>query len=88
MNLDISALDVILLTHSHIDHTADVPGFLKAGAMTQTQPIEFTIVGPVVRDCTRARAASLTCALGREEPAPNENSFGATPENLLAQSAN
>ena len=47
MNLDISALNIILLTHSHIDHTADVPGFLKAGAMTQTQPIEFTIVGPV-----------------------------------------
>jgi beta-lactamase superfamily II metal-dependent hydrolase len=24
MNLDISALDIILLTHSHSDHTADV----------------------------------------------------------------
>jgi ribonuclease BN (tRNA processing enzyme) len=43
MNLDISDLDTILLTHLHIDHTADVPSFLKARAMTQSQPIEFTI---------------------------------------------
>jgi ribonuclease BN (tRNA processing enzyme) len=33
LQINLSSLDIILLTHLHIDHTADVPSIVKARAM-------------------------------------------------------
>ena len=43
---DFAALDVVLLTHLHVDHAAELPGFVKARAVSSGQPIHFDIYGP------------------------------------------
>jgi ribonuclease BN (tRNA processing enzyme) len=39
-------LDLILLTHLHIDHTGELPGIVKARAVASRGPIDFQIFGP------------------------------------------
>lgn len=39
-------LDVILLTHLHIDHTADLPGVVKSRQLLADGPVSFQVVGP------------------------------------------
>jgi ribonuclease BN (tRNA processing enzyme) len=43
---ELAALDVVLLTHLHVDHAAELPGFVKARAVSSGQPIHFDIYGP------------------------------------------
>jgi ribonuclease BN (tRNA processing enzyme) len=46
LGIDLHELDIILLTHLHIDHTADVPSIVKARAMMQEDPVHFVLIGP------------------------------------------
>ena len=46
MRIDLSALDIVLLTHLHIDHAGDVPGFVKARDLSVANPVTFRIAGP------------------------------------------
>lgn len=46
LGIGLNDLDTILLTHLHIDHTADVPSIVKARAMTQDDPVHFVLIGP------------------------------------------
>jgi ribonuclease BN (tRNA processing enzyme) len=46
LQINLSSLDIILLTHLHIDHTADVPSIIKAQAMTEERPVHFSLIGP------------------------------------------
>jgi ribonuclease BN (tRNA processing enzyme) len=46
MELDLRALDLVLLTHLHIDHTGDLPGFILARAVTAEGPMTFRVAGP------------------------------------------
>jgi len=43
---ELAALDVVLLTHLHVDHAAELPGFVKARAVSSGQPLHFDIYGP------------------------------------------
>src|SRR5579883_1542759 len=44
LNLDLGRVDAVLLTHLHIDHTGDVPGFFKARALTsRARAIQFSV---------------------------------------------
>jgi ribonuclease BN (tRNA processing enzyme) len=36
----------VLLTHLHVDHAAELPGFVKARAVTAGGPIKFDMYGP------------------------------------------
>lgn len=47
--LPLDALDVILLTHLHVDHVAELPGMIKARAVAAGRPITFHIYGPAGR---------------------------------------
>lgn len=49
--LSLGSLDLILLTHLHVDHAAGLPGIIKARAVSSARPITFRIYGP------RGRAA-------------------------------
>ncbi len=46
LNLDLDNVDTVLLTHLHIDHAGDLPGFLNARALSADGPIIYHIFGP------------------------------------------
>ena len=45
-HVDLEALDVVLLTHLHVDHAAELPGIVKARAVSIGHPIHFDVFGP------------------------------------------
>ena len=48
-HVSLAALDIVLLTHLHVDHAAELPGFVKARAVSASQPIHFDVYGPTGR---------------------------------------
>ena len=44
--VSLDGLDTVLLTHLHVDHAGELPGIVKARAVSAGQPIEFQIFGP------------------------------------------
>lgn len=45
-HVSLAALDTVLLTHLHVDHAAELPGIVKARAVSASQPIHFEVYGP------------------------------------------
>jgi ribonuclease BN (tRNA processing enzyme) len=46
LELDLEKVDTVLLTHLHIDHSADLAAFFNARALTSDGPITYRIFGP------------------------------------------
>jgi len=46
MGINLEHLDTILLTHLHIDHAGDVPGFVKSRDLSYGHPLTFRFFGP------------------------------------------
>jgi len=47
LNLALDQVDTVLLTHLHIDHTGDLPGFFLARTLTaRASAIQFSVFGP------------------------------------------
>jgi ribonuclease BN (tRNA processing enzyme) len=46
LGLDLERMDLVLLTHLHIDHTSDLPALFNARALTARAPIRFRVFGP------------------------------------------
>ena len=44
--LSLAKTDIVLLTHLHIDHAGELPGLLKARAVSSAGPITFNVFGP------------------------------------------
>jgi len=42
----VDRLNLVLLTHLHIDHTGELPGIFLAGAVASRDPIKFQVFGP------------------------------------------
>lgn len=45
--LSLAAVDIVLLTHLHVDHAGELPGLFKARAVSTRGPITFNVFGPV-----------------------------------------
>ena len=45
-HVNLERLDVVLLTHLHVDHAAELPGIVKARAVATAHPIHFDVFGP------------------------------------------
>jgi ribonuclease BN (tRNA processing enzyme) len=46
LRLDLEKVNTVLLTHLHIDHSADLPAFFNARALTSDGPIAYHVFGP------------------------------------------
>jgi ribonuclease BN (tRNA processing enzyme) len=46
LDVDLSHVDIFLLTHLHIDHTGDLPGMFLDRSLTSDDPIRFRVFGP------------------------------------------
>lgn len=46
LGIDYEHVDTLLLTHLHIDHVGDVPGFVKSRDLTFDEALTFRIFGP------------------------------------------
>ena len=44
--LSLANIDIVLLTHLHIDHTGELPGFFKARAVSGDGPVNVRVFGP------------------------------------------
>jgi ribonuclease BN (tRNA processing enzyme) len=46
LDLDLTGVDTVLLTHLHIDHSGDLAAFFNARALTADGPITYRVFGP------------------------------------------
>ena len=46
LQLDLEKVDIVLLTHLHVDHSGDLAAFFNARALTSDGPITYRIFGP------------------------------------------
>jgi ribonuclease BN (tRNA processing enzyme) len=46
LKLDMEKVDMVLLTHLHIDHSDDLAAFFNARALTSDGPISYRVFGP------------------------------------------
>src|SRR6202790_185822 len=46
LNIDLAQVDIVLLTHLHIDHSGDLAAFFNARALTSDGPIKYRVFGP------------------------------------------
>lgn len=46
LNIDLQLVDIVLLTHLHIDHSGDLAAFFNARALTSDGPIKYRVFGP------------------------------------------
>jgi ribonuclease BN (tRNA processing enzyme) len=44
--VDLSALDTVLLTHLHVDHSAELPAFVKTRVLDAEGPVRMRVLGP------------------------------------------
>src|ERR1700732_4803337 len=46
LQIDLGQVDIVLLTHLHIDHSGDLAAFFNARALTSDGPIKYRVFGP------------------------------------------
>src|SRR6202048_154433 len=46
LHIKLQQVDIVLLTHLHIDHSGDLAAFFNARALTSDGPIKYRVFGP------------------------------------------
>lgn len=77
IGLDLARVDIVLLTHLHIDHSGDIPGIFLDRALTADGPIHFKVFGPAGGPLFPSTKQFLQLLFGRGGAFEYEKTFGA-----------
>jgi ribonuclease BN (tRNA processing enzyme) len=77
LRLDLEKVDTVLLTHLHIDHSADLPSFFNARALTSDGPITYRIFGPDGRAVFPKTSRFIDLLVGAYGAFAYQKTFGA-----------
>ncbi|HWY68094.1 MAG TPA: MBL fold metallo-hydrolase [Terriglobales bacterium] len=77
LGLDLAHVDIVLLTHLHIDHSADIPAIFLDRALTADQPIRFKVFGPQGEGLFPSTKQFLQLLFGPGGAYEYEKTFGA-----------
>jgi ribonuclease BN (tRNA processing enzyme) len=77
LRLDLSAVDTVLLTHLHIDHSSDLPAFFNARGLTSDSAITYKIFGPGASGQFAKTSDFVNLLIGDHGAFAYQKSFGA-----------
>jgi ribonuclease BN (tRNA processing enzyme) len=77
LNLDVSTVDTVLLTHVHIDHSGDLAAFFNARALSSDGPITYRIFGPDGAGIFARTSRFVDLLVGDGGAFPYQKTFGA-----------
>ena len=84
LNLDVSSVDIVLLTHLHIDHAGDLAAFFNARGLTSDGPITYRIFGPDGAGLFPKTSQFVNLLVGDGGAFAYQKTFGA-PETFLVK---
>src|SRR5262249_24025622 len=76
LEVDLERVDTVLLTHLHIDHSADLAAFFNARALTSDGPISYRIFGPDAAGLFPRTSRFVDALVGSEGAFPYQKTFG------------
>jgi len=76
LEVELQRIDTVLLTHLHIDHSADLAAFLNARALTSDGPISYRIFGPDGAGLFPRTSRFVDLVVGNEGAYPYQKTFG------------
>jgi ribonuclease BN (tRNA processing enzyme) len=77
LDLELEAVDTVLLTHLHIDHSGDLAAFFNARALTSDGPIKYRVFGPDGAGLFPKTSRFLDLLLGKGGAFAYQKTFGA-----------
>jgi ribonuclease BN (tRNA processing enzyme) len=75
--IDFSKMDIVLLTHLHIDHSSDIPAVFLERALTADAPIQFRVFGPQGGGLFPGTSQFMQLLFGKGGAFEYEKTFGA-----------
>jgi ribonuclease BN (tRNA processing enzyme) len=77
LRLDLGKVSSVLLTHLHIDHSADLPAFFNARALTSDGPIAYYVFGPDGSALFPKTSRFIDLLVGPDDAFAYQKTFGA-----------
>jgi ribonuclease BN (tRNA processing enzyme) len=77
LEMDLEKVDIVLLTHLHIDHSSDLPAFFNARALTSDVPISYRVFGPDGALLFPRTSRFVDSLVGRDGAFVYQRTFGA-----------
>jgi len=84
LGLDLGKVDTVLLTHLHIDHSADLAAFFNARALTSDGPVAYRIFGPDGAGLFPKTSRFVDLLVGRDGAFAYQKTFG-EPESFTVR---
>ncbi len=88
LRLDLEKVDTVLLTHLHIDHSADLPAFFNARALTSDGPIHYRVFGPDGSGLFPKTSRFIDLLVGPDGAFAYQKTFGARESFYRSRSGN
>src|SRR6202045_1433450 len=77
LNIDLAQVDIVLLTHLHIDHSGDLAAFFNARALTSDGPIKYRVFGPDTAELFPKTSRFVDLMVGNNGLFAYQKTFGA-----------